>query len=165
QFMTVRLVEKDGHMTGSVSVGDINVDLNGDVIRAAAPESESPIVSSRLLPVGGLELTSRGEDPDDTITVALKLIDATTGSVRFKAVPGDTLAIKPIAVHKNRAQPVLWITKSVDSPTTRETNRPRKVVGVMAIFQQLVVPLPSVACSSKFERDAPAATSTRFSVR
>jgi len=93
-------------MTGSVSVGDINVDLNGDVIRAEAPESESPIVSSRLLPVGGLELTSHGEDPDDTITVALKLIDATTGSVRFKAVPGDTLAIKPIAVHKNRAQPV-----------------------------------------------------------
>jgi len=36
----------------------------------------------------------------------LKLIDATTGSVRFKAVPGDTLAIKPIAVHKNRAQTV-----------------------------------------------------------
>jgi hypothetical protein len=106
QFMTIKLVEKDGHMTGSVSFGDINVDLNGDVIRAEAPESESPIVSSRLLPFGGLELTSRGEDPDDTITVALKLIDAKTGSVRFKAVPGDTLVIKPIAVHKNRAQTV-----------------------------------------------------------
>jgi hypothetical protein len=68
--MTIKLVEKDGHMTGSVSCGDINVDLNGDVIRAEAPESEYPIVSSRLLPFGGLELTSRGEDPDDTITVA-----------------------------------------------------------------------------------------------
>jgi hypothetical protein len=73
QFMTIKLVEKDGHMnghmTGSVSCGDINVDLNGDVIRAETPESESPIVSSRLLPFGGLELTSRGEDPDDTITI------------------------------------------------------------------------------------------------
>ena len=106
QFMTIKLVERDGHMAGSVSCGDINVDLNGDVIRAEAPESKSPIVSSRLLPFGGLELTSRGEDPDDTITVALKLIDEKTGSVRFKAVPGDTSVIKPIAVHKNRAQTV-----------------------------------------------------------
>ena len=105
QFMTIKLVEKDGHMTGSVSCGDINVDLNGDVIRAEAPESESPIVSSRLLPFGGLELTSRGEDPGDTITVALKLIDAKTGSVRFKAVPGDTLLIKPIAVQKIELKP------------------------------------------------------------
>jgi len=106
QFMTIKLVEKDGHITGSVSVGDINVDLNGDIIRAEAPENESPIISSRLLPIGGLELTSRGEDPDDTITVSLKLIDAKTGSVRFKAVPGDTMVIKPIAVHKNTAQSV-----------------------------------------------------------
>jgi len=106
RFMTIKLVEKDGHMTGSAGFGDINVDLNGDVIRAEAPDSESPIVSSHLLPFGGLELTSRGEDPDDTITVVLKLIDAKTGSVRFKAVPGDTLVIKPIAVHKNSAQTV-----------------------------------------------------------
>jgi hypothetical protein len=107
QFMTIKLVEKDGHMTGSVSVGDINVDLNGDIIRAEAPESESPIVSSRVLPVGGLELTSCGEDPDDTITIALKLIDAKTGSVRFKAVPGDTLQIKPITVQKTELKPDL----------------------------------------------------------
>jgi len=106
QFMTIKLVEKDGHITGSVSVGDINVDLNGDIIRAEAPENESPIISSRLLPIGGLELTSRGEDPDDTITVSLKLIDAKTGYVRFKAVPRDTMVIKPIAVHKNTAQSV-----------------------------------------------------------
>jgi len=105
RFMTLNMVEKDGHMTGSVSCGDINVDLNGDVIRAEAPESESPIVSSRLLPFVGLELTSRGEDPGDTITVVLKLIDAKTGSVRFKAVPGDTLLIKPIAVQKIELKP------------------------------------------------------------
>ena len=88
RFMTINLVEKDGHMTGSASFGDISVDLNGEIIKVEAPESESQIVSSRLLPFGGLELTSRGEDPGDTITVALKLIDAKTGSVRFKAVPG-----------------------------------------------------------------------------
>src|SRR5690242_13027730 len=51
QFMTIKLVEKDGHMTGSVSMGDINVDINGDVIRAEATDNESPIVSSRLLPI------------------------------------------------------------------------------------------------------------------
>ena len=105
QFMTIKLVEKDGHMTGSASFGDISVDLNGEIIKVEAPESESQIVSSRLLPFGGLELTSRGEDPGDTITVALKLIDAKTGSVRFKAVPGDTLLIKPIAVQKIELKP------------------------------------------------------------
>ena len=105
RFMTIKLVEKNSQMTGSASFGDINVDLNGDVIRAEAPESESPIVSSRLLPFGGLELTSRGEDPGDTITVALELIDAKTGSVRFKAVPGDTLLINPITVQKIELKP------------------------------------------------------------
>lgn len=43
QFMTPKLVE-NGHIAGSVSVGDVNVDLNGDIIRAEAPENESPIV-------------------------------------------------------------------------------------------------------------------------
>ena len=105
RFMTIKLVEKDGQMTGSASLGDINVDLNGDIIKAETPDSESPIVSSRLLPFGGLEFTSRGEDPGDTITVALKLIDAKNGSVRFKSVPGDTLAIKPIAVQKIELKP------------------------------------------------------------
>ena len=46
-------------------------------------------------------------DPDDTITIALKLIDAKTGSVRFKAVPGDTLQIKPITVQKTELKPDL----------------------------------------------------------
>jgi hypothetical protein len=41
--MTPKLVE-NGHIAGSVSVGDVNVDLNGDIIRAEAPENESPIV-------------------------------------------------------------------------------------------------------------------------
>ena len=43
QFMTPKLVE-NGHIAGSVSVGDVNVHLNGDIIRAEAPENESPIV-------------------------------------------------------------------------------------------------------------------------
>jgi len=59
-------------MTGSASFGDISVDLNGEIIKVEAPESESQIVSSRLLPFGGLELTSRGEDPGDTITVCVE---------------------------------------------------------------------------------------------
>ena len=105
-FMTIKLVEKNGHLTGSASFGDIGADPNGTITRVEAPESESPIVSNRLLRFGGLELTSRGEDPNDTITVVLKLIDAKTGSVRFGNPPGgDALVLKPIAVQKIEPKP------------------------------------------------------------
>ena len=98
-FMTIKLVEKNGHLTGSTSVGEIWADPNGIVTNVEAPEGESPIVSSRLIPFAGLEVTSRGED--DTITVVLKLVDAKTGSVRFRVVPGDDAhVLKPIAVQK-----------------------------------------------------------------
>jgi hypothetical protein len=100
-FMTINLVEKDGHLTGSANFGDIVADPSGVITAVEAPAGESPIVNSRLLPLRGLELTSRGEDPDDTITVVLKLIDAKTGSVRFGNPPGgDALVVKPIPVQK-----------------------------------------------------------------
>ena len=99
-FITIKLVEKDGQFTGSANYGDMSVDLSGEIIRVEAPEGDTPIVSSRLLPHGGLEVTSKGEDPNDTITVVLKITDASTGSIRFLQVPGDTSVVKPIAVEK-----------------------------------------------------------------
>jgi len=106
-FITIKLVEKDGHLTGSTNFGDINADPNGEIKRVEAREGpESPIVNSHLLRFGGLELTSRGEDPDDTITVVLKLTDAKTGSVRFRNVPGDDASVlKPIPVQKIEPKP------------------------------------------------------------
>ncbi|HUN88627.1 MAG TPA: hypothetical protein VMU28_07530 [Terriglobales bacterium] len=54
-----------------------------------------------MLPSGDLEITAKGGDPDDTITVILKLVDATTGSVRFAPAMGrDAMVVKPITVHK-----------------------------------------------------------------
>ena len=101
-FITIKLVEKDGHLTGSTSFGDINADPNGEIKRVEAAEGpESPIVSSRLLRFGGLELTSRGDNPNDIITVVLKLSDAKNGSVRFGSLPGeDASVLKPIPVQK-----------------------------------------------------------------
>jgi hypothetical protein len=100
-FMTINLVEKNGHLTGSTSFGDIQADPSGAIktVEAPAAESEWPIVSSRLLPSRGLEVTSRGEN--ETIIVVLKLIDAKTGSVRFGNPPGGAaLVVKPIIMQK-----------------------------------------------------------------
>ena len=51
-----------------------------------------------MLPSGDLEITAKGGDPDDTITVILKLVD---DSVRFAPAMGrDAMVVKPITVHK-----------------------------------------------------------------
>ena len=100
-FITINLVEKNGHLTGSAGIGDIYGDPNGVITSVEAPASESPIISTRLLQSGDLELTSRGDDPDDKITVVLELTGAKSGSVRFGIAMGhDATLVKPIAVQK-----------------------------------------------------------------
>ncbi|MGA8154396.1 MAG: hypothetical protein WB952_25860 [Terriglobales bacterium] len=100
-FMTINLVEKTGHLTGSTSFGEIQADPSGAIKAVDAPPAESdwPIVSSHLLPSHDLEVTSHGEN--ETIIVVLKLIDAKTGSVRFGNPPGGAfLVVKPIIMQK-----------------------------------------------------------------
>ena len=72
-FITINLIEKDGHLTGSAGVGDINATPSGEITNVEAPANESPIVSNRLLDSGDLELTSRGDDPADKIILVLEL--------------------------------------------------------------------------------------------
>ena len=98
-FMTINLVKKNGHMSGSTSFGDIQANPSGAIESVEAPpaEPEWPIVSSRLLSTDELEVTSHGEN--ETIIVVLKLKDPKTGSVRFGDPPGGTfLVVRPITV-------------------------------------------------------------------
>jgi hypothetical protein len=99
-FMTINLVEKNGHLTGSASFGDIQADPSGAIKSVDAPaDSEYRIVSSRLLPSRGLEITSHGEN--ETIIVVLELINAKAGSARFGNPPGGAfLLVKPIIMQK-----------------------------------------------------------------
>ena len=100
-FITINLIEKDGHLTGSAGVGDINATPSGEITNVEAPANESPIVSNRLLDSGDLELTSRGDDPADKIILVLELTGAKTGFVRFGIAMGhDATVVKPIAVQK-----------------------------------------------------------------
>ena len=101
-FITINLmIEKDGHLTGSAGVGDINATPSGEITNVEAPANESPIVSNRLLDSGDLELTSRGDDPADKIILVLELTGAQTGFVRFGIAMGhDATVVKPIAVQK-----------------------------------------------------------------
>lgn len=100
-FITINLVEKNGHLTGTASFGDIYADPNGEITSVEAPAAESPILSSRLLQTGDLELTSRGDDPGDTITVVLELTGAKSGSVRFGVAMGhDARVVKPMPVQR-----------------------------------------------------------------
>jgi hypothetical protein len=100
-FMIINLVEKNGHLTGSASFGDIQADPTGAIkaVDTPAADSEWPIVRSRLLPSRGLEITSHGEN--ETIVVVLQLINAEAGSVRFGNPPGGAyLLVKPIIMQK-----------------------------------------------------------------
>jgi hypothetical protein len=100
-FMTINLVEKNGHLAGSASIGDIQADPSGAIksVDAPAADSEYRIVNSRLLPSRGLEITSRGNN--ETIIVVLELISAKAGSARFGNPPGGAfLLVKPIIMQK-----------------------------------------------------------------
>jgi hypothetical protein len=100
-FMTLNLVETNGHLTGSASFGEIQADPSGAIkaVDAPAGDSEYRIVSSRLHPTRGLEITTRGEN--ETIIVVLELINAKAGSARFGNPPGGAfLLVKPIIMQK-----------------------------------------------------------------
>jgi len=92
-FMTINLVEKNGHLTGSASFGDIQADPSGAIkaVDAPAADSEWPIVSSRLLPSRGLEITSHGDN--ETIIVVLELINAITRVDLAGVVSGKSICI------------------------------------------------------------------------
>lgn len=99
-FMTIKLLEKDGKLTGTVSHGNIEADPNGDVKKAEAEPGESEIVDSRLLALGDLELKTRDSDSDE-MTIVFKLADEKTGSIRFVVPEGEGVPkIKPLKVQK-----------------------------------------------------------------
>ena len=92
---------KNGHLTGSTNFGDIQADPSGAIksVDAPAADAEYRIVSSRLLPSRGLEITSHGDN--ETIVVVLELINAKAGSARFGNPPGGAfLLVKPIIMQK-----------------------------------------------------------------
>lgn len=67
--------------------------------RCSTADSEYRIVSSRLLPSRGLEITSHGNN--ETIVVVLELISAKAGAARFGNPPGGAfLLVKPIIMQK-----------------------------------------------------------------
>ncbi|HEU5403329.1 MAG TPA: hypothetical protein VFU86_18380 [Terriglobales bacterium] len=100
-FMTLKLLEKDGKLTGTVSHGNIEADPNGDLTKAEAAPGESEVVESRLLALGDLELKTRDQDSDDLTTIVFKLSDEKTGSIRFVIPEGEGVPkIKPFKVEK-----------------------------------------------------------------
>lgn len=99
--LTIKLIEKDGNLTGTVSNGHIEADPNGEITRAQAEPGESAIVGSRLLPLGDLELKTREPDSDELTTIVFKLADERTGSIHFVVPEGvEAPKIKPLPVQK-----------------------------------------------------------------
>ncbi len=100
-FMTIKLVEKDGKLTGTVSNGNMEADPNGDLTKAEAEPGESEVVDSRLLALGDLELKTRDPDSDELTTIIFKLADEKTGFIRFVVPEGvEVPKIKPLKVQK-----------------------------------------------------------------
>ena len=99
-FMTIKLAENNGQLTGSVSNGAIEVDSEGELTNATAKPGESPILSSRMLDNGSLEIKCREEDGGGTTTLVLTLVDARSASLRFVLPPSEGPSVKPLHLQK-----------------------------------------------------------------
>ena len=99
-FMTIKLHDEKGQLTGTVSSGDLEVNSDGEITGAKVREGESQILSSRILANGGLQIVSRDADGTDTTTFVITLLDKNSASLRFEIPPDAGVRIKPVPLKK-----------------------------------------------------------------
>ncbi len=92
-FLTVKLEQQQGKLTGTVSHADLQVGKDGELTSAEAHEGSDPIVEAKL--TGGvLLITTKEEDSQDTIQCEMKLTGTDQGELRVLAPP-DVPTPKP----------------------------------------------------------------------
>jgi hypothetical protein len=99
-FLTLKLHDDKGRLTGTVSNGDIETNASGEITSATAKPGESDILTTRVLANGNLELTCRAPDSQDVTTIVISLLDKSTASLRFQLPPGAAVSIKPLQLKK-----------------------------------------------------------------
>ena len=92
-FLTVKLKQQQGKLTGTVSHADLQVDKAGELTSAEEHEGSDPIVEAKLT-AGVLLITTKQEDSEDTIQCEMKLTGTDQGELRVLAPP-DVPTPKP----------------------------------------------------------------------
>jgi hypothetical protein len=99
-FMTIKLHDEKGQLTGTVSSGDLEVNADGQITSAKVREGESPILTSRILANGSLQIVSQDPDGTGTTTFVITLLDKNSASLRFEIPPDAGVRIKPVPLKK-----------------------------------------------------------------
>jgi bla regulator protein blaR1 len=92
-FLTVKLEQQQGKLTGSVSHADLQVGKDGELTSAEAHEGSDPIVEAKLM-ARVLLITTKEQDSDDTIQCEMKLTGTDQAELRILAPP-DVPTPKP----------------------------------------------------------------------
>ena len=92
-FLTIKLEQQQGKLTGTVSHADLQVGKDGELTSAEAHEGSNPIVEAKLTG-GTLLITTKEETSDDTIQCEMKLTGTDQGELRVLAPP-DVPTPKP----------------------------------------------------------------------
>ncbi len=99
-FMTIKLHDEKGQLTGTVSSGDLEVNSEGEITGAKVREGESQILSTQILANGSLQIVSRDADGTDTTTFVITLLDKNSASLRFDIPPDAGVRIKPVPLKR-----------------------------------------------------------------
>jgi beta-lactamase regulating signal transducer with metallopeptidase domain len=92
-FLTIKLEQQQGKLTGTVSHADLQVGKDGELTSAEEHEGSDRIVEAKL--TGGvLLITTKQEDSQDTIQCEMKLTGTDQGELRVIAPP-DVPTPKP----------------------------------------------------------------------
>jgi beta-lactamase regulating signal transducer with metallopeptidase domain len=92
-FLTIKLAQQHGKLTGTVSHADLQVGKDGELTSAEEHEGSDPIVEAKLTG-GGLLITTKQEDSEDTIQCEMKLTGSDQAELRVLAPP-DVPTPKP----------------------------------------------------------------------
>jgi hypothetical protein len=92
-FLTIKLEQQQGKLTGTVSHADLQVGKDGELTSAEEHEGSDPIVEAKL--TGGvLLITTKEETSQDTIQCEMKLTGTDQAELRVLAPP-DVPTPKP----------------------------------------------------------------------
>ena len=93
-FVTIKLVNQDGKLNGTVSRGSIQVDSNGELSSAVSSDSADPIIDTTLKG-GTLRITTKDQESQDLDQCEMRLTGADQAELQLLGAPSGTPTPKP----------------------------------------------------------------------
>ncbi len=93
-FVTVKLVNQEGRLTGTVSHRSIQLDSTGELTSAAPSDGADPIIDATLKG-NTLRITSKNQESQDIDQCEMKLTGADQADLQLLGAPSGTPTPKP----------------------------------------------------------------------